>query len=260
MVWDNRIDFGPIRSDYAFFIAHTTETVAQAAHLVPQINWLFGRAAPQRFLDFGCGTGESTERLLRQSCYANPKKPDLTIYLIEPVKVQLAESVERLAPFASKIEALDSHLNSPMPETMDLILANHSLYYVPDISRTLQTLFNALRPGGQFVVALLDASNLLAGIWRSAYQMIEKPFPFPLADNAENFFRTSSIPYQRDIISYQVSFPDSAEAKLRILRFLVGPALQDVLEEQVLSLFDPYCADGLVTIDTSYPHLVVTNR
>jgi hypothetical protein len=59
-------DFGPIAADYAFFASQATEAEQDARAYVQQIGKFVPAKGMVRMLDFGCGSGTFTERLLKQ--------------------------------------------------------------------------------------------------------------------------------------------------------------------------------------------------
>ena len=61
------VDYGEVRGDFEYFLAHSTETAAQIAALRPHLERQAAGAGPIRMLDFGCGAGLFTEQLLRES-------------------------------------------------------------------------------------------------------------------------------------------------------------------------------------------------
>jgi SAM-dependent methyltransferase len=186
------VDYARIRGDYEFFLAYSTEIAAQIEALGPHMAWLGRRPKPTRLLDFGCGSGQFTERLLRTA----GRPPDgLGLHLVEPVPDHLQEATRRLAPFACRIVAAEALSNGTVSDEaandgFDLILANHSLYYVADPAATAAALLGRLAaPGGRLIAALLDHDNALARIWKAGFADAKLPFPFALAKDIEAVFR-----------------------------------------------------------------------
>lgn len=242
--------FATIRADYEFFLAHSTETAAQLdnlrAHLVRQA----ARSGALRILDFGCGTGSFTAALLAASGIPRER---LDLELVEPVAPHRAEAAARLAPLAASVEGRDWAEGSA---DRDLILANHCLYYVPDLPATAAVLAARLAPGGCLIAALQDRANPLARLWREGYATVGRPLPVALAEEAEEGLRAAGLAVERETITYRVRFPDRPENALKVLRFLFGPELAGMRSDIALALFDPYRHGGTIGIDATYPHLV----
>jgi ubiquinone/menaquinone biosynthesis C-methylase UbiE len=91
------VNYAEIRGDFEFFRAHSTET--QIAAFGPHMAWPAERSKPVRVLDFGCGAGAFTERLLRA---VGPSPEFLMLVLVESVNEQLEEAARTVAPLASR--------------------------------------------------------------------------------------------------------------------------------------------------------------
>jgi SAM-dependent methyltransferase len=248
------VDYALIRGDFAFFLAHSTETEAQIAAFRPHLARLARQPRTVRLLDFGCGDGRFIEQLLRA---AAPAPHRLALNLVEPVEDQLAEAAARLAPLAGRVAAASALTRDEAGAGFDLILANHSLYYVPDPAASVAPLLAALAPGGRLIAALLDRDNALARIWQAAFAAAGVAFPFPLAEDIEAALRRLGITPSRETIAYTIAFPDTREAQHRILRFLLGANLEGLPDSRADALFAPYRRGGMVMIETAYPHLIV---
>jgi len=247
------IDYARIRGDFEFFLAHSTETAAQIASLRPHLARLARRAQTVRMLDFGCGDGRFTERLLN---VAGLSPARLALSLVEPVEDHRGEAVARLAPLAEGVAAAGVLAHGAAGTGFDLILANHSLYYVPDPAASVAALLAGLAPGGQLFTALLDRDNALARIWQAAFAAADLSFPFALAEDVEAARRRQGARPWRETIDYIVAFPDTREARQRILHFLLGANLKSLPASRADALFSPYRRGESVSIETAYPHLV----
>lgn len=253
MTGEPSVDFGALAGDYAFFLDHSSETAAQIEALGAHLAWLTGRPGSARLLDFGCGTGAFTEALLRA---VEPPPERLALWLVEPVAAQLERAAARLAPLAGRVTPLGAGLAARRAPHFDLILANHSLYYVPDLPAAAADLLGRLAPGGRLIAALLDRDNALAGIWQAGFAAARRPFPFALAEDLEAALRRLGIETVREPINYRIAFADSRKARLKVLRFLMAQYFEHVSPDEAAALFDPFRRGGNVVIETAYPHLV----
>jgi len=252
------IDYGEIGADYAFFLAHSTETAAQLAALGGHVGRLAGLPPPARLLDFGCGTGAFTQRLLTAAGLApGARAGALAIWLVEPVAAHRDAAAARLAPLAREVVQADSDAAWQAGPRFDMILANHSLYYVPDPEAVVGRLLGALAPGGRLVAALLDRDNALARLWRAGYAAAGAAFPFLLAEDLEVLLGRHGIASARETVGYRIAFQDGPRQRSHVLRFLFGPQLAALPTEAALALFDPYRCGRRIVIETNYPHLVV---
>jgi trans-aconitate methyltransferase len=126
----SRKSFGPIRDAYAFFQQHATETEADIRAYLPHLLVVATGDQPIRMLDFGCGDGAFTAALLAHAPWSPAR---LQLALVEPDDVYRQQAVARLQAYTTRPvrawAALPAHLRS----CVDLVLANHVLYFVPDL-------------------------------------------------------------------------------------------------------------------------------
>ena len=249
-----KVDYSDVQEDFEFFLDHTNETEAQIAAMKPHLSCLLERRSLARMLDFGCGNGDFASRLLRA---LDPQPTDLDVFLLEPVADLLQQAATGLSQISERIEESVPDLQSLEGKGFDLILANHSLYYVSKTGTEVCELVRRLAPAGIMIAALQHRENALAQIWLKTCQLTGEEFPFLFADNIEVVLGSHDIPYDREMISYKIEFPDSADARYRILHFLFGPYLSRIPKQQALALFDPYRHSDKIRIETEYPHLIM---
>ena len=151
--------FGPIRDAYTFFQQHATETEEDIRAYLPHIQGASMGDSPLRMLDFGCGDGGFTAALLGR---ARVPPERLQLAIVEPEDVYRHQAVERLQPFTTQPvcawPALPAHLHA----CFDLVMANHVLYYVPDLHGTLVALLSALATPGLLLAAMAGLVNAMA--------------------------------------------------------------------------------------------------
>lgn len=252
MTEEPKVDYADVRGDFEFFLAHSTETAAQIAAMVPHLNRLLEHAGPARFLDFGCGTGDFTAELL--SALDVPPR-NLDLYLVEPVEEHRHQAETALSPFSSHVSGSVPYLGDLKGHDFDLILANHSVYY---LSRSeVPELVDRIAADGMLIIALQHSGNALAKIWLSSCRLSGEAFPFLFADDVEEVLQAKAIQYNREMVAYRVEFPDTPENRYRVLHFLFGTYLDRIPRDRALAFFDPYMHDGSIRIDTEYPHLIV---
>src|SRR4030095_10527789 len=151
--------FGPIRDAYAFFQQHATETEEDVRAYLPHIHGVSMGDSPLRTLDFGCGDGGVTAALLGR---ARVPPERLQLALVEPDDVYRHQAVERLQPFTAQPgwawPALPAHLHA----CFDLVMANHVLFYVPDLHDTLSALLRSLGRPSIFLAPMAGRANAMA--------------------------------------------------------------------------------------------------
>lgn len=159
-------NFDPILDDYAFFEAHSTEAEADLDAYKRHLNGVLGNSGLFRMLDFGCGAGSFTDRLLRQSA-SDPASIELT--LVEPGAQARERAVQALRPYSKHAIAHFPELPAGLTTRFDFILANHVLYFVPDLTRTLRQLSRHVLPTGRFLVAMAGTENALIRCWAAGF-------------------------------------------------------------------------------------------
>jgi SAM-dependent methyltransferase len=247
-------DFEPILDDYAFFESHATEAARDAQAYAAQAAPLVEGSAPVRMLDFGCGTGSFTERLLARLAIAPAR---LRLSLVEPVRSSHERAALRLARFTDfPIEHADSLADLPA-EQCDLIVANHVFYYVPDLAATLAQLRQRLAPGGLLLAAIAGNDNPLIQFWRAGFAMLGVPVPYHVAEDVAAALDGLGIAYKQQRVAYELSFDDTTENRTRIQRFLFAEYFERLGAGRVLGLFDPYASRGRIEIRTASVHFTI---
>ena len=122
--------------------------------------WLFSRlglASGERLLELGCGTGV----LWRENAARIPAGASLTLADLSNGMLDTARA--RLAGLSPQPHFARADAQSlPFPDgRVDLVMANHMLYHVPDRGRALAELARVLAPGGRLVVATNAWTHLL---------------------------------------------------------------------------------------------------
>ena len=248
------VDYGAIGEDVAFFLSVSTETDAQYRALAPRLYRLGRGGRRLSILDFGGGSGAFLAGLLERSGL-----PAAEVCLVEPVAAARAAAAARLAA-PGRTQRASADLDGLEPAArFDVVLANHSLYYVDDPHATVGRLRSLVAPGGLLVAALLDRDNALARIWRAGYASAGLPFPFVLAGEVEDSLGRLGCDPDRDVVDYRIDFEDRPDLCLRVLRFLFGEDLDRIGRSSALALFDRHRRDGRVVIETAYRHLVASS-
>lgn len=247
-------DFGSIAGDYAFFMAHATEAESDVAEYARELAGFAEGRATVRLLDFGCGTGEFTQRLV--SALGWPPHV-LQLTLVEPVRRQREDAARRLAEFSRRpIESLESLPSADGPR-FDLVVSNHALYYVDDLGATLGRLTGSLAPGGRLVLAIAGWDNALLQLWKVGFAMLGRPVPYHAAEDVEATLTRQGVEIRKSKACYLLRFPDTVENRLRILRFLFADHLREITPQRLLGEFDRYVRADHVDVDTHSYHFTV---
>jgi SAM-dependent methyltransferase len=246
--------FGPIRDAYAFFQQHATETEEDVRAYLPHIHGVLMGDSPLRMLDFGCGDGGVTAALLGR-VRVPPER--LQLALVEPDDVYRHQAVERLQPCTTQPvcawPALPAHLHA----CFDLVVANHVLYYVPDLHSTLSALLRTLATPGLFLAAMAGRANAMAQCCRRCFDVIGKPYPFHTSEDCEAALAGLGEAYCTEDVHYELVFPDAEENRLNMGRFLMGDDFHAVPRRAMLQCFDPYAHAGQITMQLVHQHFMI---
>jgi SAM-dependent methyltransferase len=249
--------FGPIRDAYAFFQQHATETEADIRAYLPHILGVALGDGPLRLLDFGCGDGGFTAALLGNICVPPAR---LRLALVEPDDVYRHQAVEQLQPYSTQPvwawPALPPHLHAGF----DLVVANHVLYYVPDLDGTLLALLGALATPGLLLAAMAGRANTLARLCLHCCDVLGKPFPFHTAEDCEAALARLGAACSMEAVQYELVFPDAAENRLTMGQFLLGGDVHAIPRPALLQCFDPYAHAGQIAMQLVHQHFIVRRR
>lgn len=245
-------DFDPIADDYAFFEAHATEADedarAYARRLADEVP-----DGPVRLLDFGGGTSTFTARLLAAVGWPAAR---LRLTLVELGEVA-RHAVARLAGMTDHPIAASAALPDGTAGAFDVVLANHSLYYVTKLPPLVARLVEALAPGGAFVAAIAPRENVLIGFWITAFRSLGEEVPYRTSEDVAAALRAAGAEYEVESVGYELAFPDTTENRMRIIRFLLERHIPRLNREHLLALFDPFAAGGSIRIRTASDHYTV---
>jgi SAM-dependent methyltransferase len=247
-------DFGPIADDYAFFEQHATEAEQDARAYAERLASVVPADGPIRLLDFGCGTGTFTTRFLDQTGWPPAR---LRLTLVEPVESARRQAVVRLAGHTEHPVADSAALPEGVVASFDVVLANHVLYYVPDLRGQLAGLVGALAPAGVFVTAIASRTNALIEFWIVAFRLLCKEIPYNTSEDVEVALQEMEAEYQKQEVPYRLTFPDSEENRMRIIRFLLAEHLAQLPHRPLLDLFDKYEHSGRIDIRTASDHFTI---
>jgi trans-aconitate 2-methyltransferase len=250
-------DFGPIADDYAFFEAHSTEAEQDARAHVESLTGLVPAAGPLRFLDFGCGSGSFTTRFLQKTGWPPAR---LWLTLIEPAESQRRRAVTRLAAYTEHPVVDVAALPGGAVGSFDIVLANHVLYYVPQLRAQLAELIRALSPAGVFVTAIAPRTNALVEFWLAGFRLLGKEAPYNTSEDVEAALQQLGTGFEKQQVTYQVEFPDTEENRTRILRFLLAEHLEQMPRRPLLDMFDRYANSGLIRILTASDQFKIRSK
>jgi SAM-dependent methyltransferase len=244
-------DFGEIASEYAFFEQHATEAQEDARAYQAHIATINPADGIVNFLDFGCGSGTFTARFLEHTGWP-PERLRLT--LVEPAESVRREAVVRLARFTASPLVASSALPIALDNRFDVALANHVFYYVPDLQGTLRQLIAAVAPTGILLIAIAARTNVLCEFSIAGFKLLGREMPYNTSEDIEIALRALNANYEKRQVPYKLSFPDSDENRMRIIRFLLANHLAQMPQQLLLERFDRFSHAGRIEIRTESDH------
>ena len=165
--------------EQSVFDSTTGAPTSRSARLLHRLSEELELPAQGRFLDVGCGNGNTLRAFNRIA-------PDWTLAGLD-VNERSKETVEAIP----RVEALYTGEAESIPGEFHVITLIHSLEHIADPVKFLKVLWSKLAMDGVLVVQVPDC-------WRN-------PFMFLVADHATHFFK----PILRDVVAasgYQIPF------------------------------------------------------
>ncbi len=247
-------DFGLIAEDYAFFETHATEAQEDARAYAQRLAGIVPAEGAIRLLDFGCGSGSFTARLIDEAGWPPWR---LRLSLVEPVDAARRQAVARLARYSDHPLVDSATLPSDTAGRFDVVLANHVFYYVPNLDAHLSALVDALAPSGVLVTAIAPRSNALIEIWIAGFRLLGREIPYNTSEDVESSLRRLGAEYRQRQVGYALTFADTEANRMNILRFLLADHLAQMPRKPLLDLFDRYSQSGQIKIQTSSDHYTI---
>lgn len=105
-------------------------------------------------LEVGCGPGRTVAEMARRGAQVSGLDPS-------PVMIAEARRRNRAALASGQVQLLTGYAESlPVPdESLDAVLAVHTIYFWPDLRAGLREIGRALVPGGRIVIAIRPAER-----------------------------------------------------------------------------------------------------
>jgi SAM-dependent methyltransferase len=179
----------------------------------------------------------------------------LRLTLVEPAESVRRQAVVRLARFTASPLVESSALPSTLAEHFDIVLANHVFYYVPNLEDTLRQLIGALAPTGVGLIAIAARTNVVvAELWFAAFKLLGREVPYNTSEDVEVALHAVNANYEKYQVPYKLSFPDSVENRMRIIRFLMTDHLAQVPQQQFVEWFDQFSHAGRIEIHAESDH------
>lgn len=250
-------DFDSIADDYAFFEQHATEAQEDARAYLSEVAGLKPASGVTRMLDFGCGSGAFTMRFLELAGWP-PERLRLT--LVDPAVSVRRQAVARLTPYTAAPIVDSDELPAGLGGGFEVVLSNHALYYVTDLQATLSRLIEALAPTGVLLAATAARTNALIEFWIAGFKLLGREVPYNTSEDVERVLQALGTEYRKHRVPYELTFRDTEENRMRIIRFLLADHLAEMPLPPLLEMFDRYTRAGRIEIHTESDHFTLYGR
>jgi malonyl-CoA O-methyltransferase len=164
----------------------------------------FMRVLPQRILDLGCGTGKTSEALLRLFPKAQLLALDFALPMLERAR-RRGRWLRRPRCLCADIDAL------PLPDaSIDLVFANAALQWSADPQAAFGDIARVLRPGGLLIFSSFGPDTLqeLRAAWADADQAAHVHGFVDMHDYGDMLVRAGLADPVMDVERMTLTYPD----------------------------------------------------
>lgn len=216
---DQRSWIYPYRDEDYYSAAPLTESHSTPPHIQRRIDQVLRHSSGGRCLDIGCGLGEVTLSLANYGFSAEG----------------LDESNNAISALSSKHPEAKWHCGRvqdvlPMLGLFDVVTLYHVLEHFPDPLENMESIMNALRPGGLLVIEVPNIRGLMARI-------MGRRWHYYLGHHV-NYFDPKNLAKLISMIGcetieargdYDIAYPGGAPWKLLVKRGLMAVGFNDVI-------------------------------
>jgi hypothetical protein len=91
----------------------------------------------------------------------------------------------------------------------------------------------------------------------AAFKLLGREIPINTSEDIEVAFQALNANYKKYRVPYALSFPDSVENRMCIIRFLVADHLAELPQQPLLEWFDQFSHAGWIEIRTESDHYLL---
>ncbi|MFK8137906.1 MAG: class I SAM-dependent methyltransferase [Bdellovibrionales bacterium] len=197
-------------------------------------------------LDFGCGSGEFASQYI---VYLKEKISSFSA--VEPVLENHASIDKNIAAGMElkPIKSFGDICDIPEETLFDLIVSNHVLYYVPDISKTVDNLVSKIKNNGFLLITMASPENTLIKFWQKSFSKIGISIPFNQNTDLMSTLEERRIKFQTKKIEAGLDFSDTSQNRIKIGKFLLGDYFYKINEKEISYFFEEYSKNGRVIME-----------
>ena len=129
-----------------------------------------------------------------------------------------------------------------------------------DQCRQLAKLINALLASGIFVTAIAARTNALIEFWITGFRLLDREIPYNTSEDVETALQVLGAAYQKQQVAYELTFPDTDENRMRLIRFLLADHVAQIPHRPLLELIDQYSHSGRIDIRTASDHFTIRSE
>ena len=248
-------DFSKLHDQYSFFQTNSTEATEDIVAHMPYFQRIASKNLFTRVLDFGCGDGRFIADLLSK---INLHRERFFIYLLDPDAKYLERAKKNISNYTNN-RILQFHGEEMLYENFyEIILANHSLYYVKSIEATMLELCSILAEDGTLLASMAGKKNALEKYTIDIYKKMNWEYPFWVSDDLLSVLRKHKLNFELKSVIYKLSFHDTVNNRLSLAKFLIGDRYSEISEAFLLDPFDEFSVNGRVSMELSHEHIVHT--
>lgn len=202
----------------------TYKDLVEGANAEEMVYQAVAEVAPKRVLEVGSGTGELSERIVRE-LGATVRAVDISPRMVELTRTRGIDS--RIADVQ----------NLPFADgEFDCVIAAWVLYHVPDVDRGIAELARVLAPGGTLVASTLGEGHL-AELWDEIGDAPTRALSFG-TDNGERLLGAHFGSVERRDAKGTVAFPTRESMR----RFVAATITRAHLADRVPEITEPFRA------------------
>ena len=229
----NKKSFVGLEPAYSFLLEHSSQISRTLEALTPVTTRQHFETTNIRVCIFGCGDVEIALHLL--TCLK-------TRHIVEVTLIDTHE--EWLAGLESAIrEKTDAKIAThetifAAKPLFDLIIAHHTMYYVPDLSRTIELIRRLLSATGLFIATLASPSNKLKQCAAELFGLKGENLPYWQEPDLEAALAGCGFAWKASSIYSAITCADTAASRTALINFLVGTL--ETPSREALDLFAPF--------------------
>lgn len=155
---------------------------------------------PNRILEIGCGTGLLSRHLIHLFPEAHIALTDISPAMLATCSRQFSLN-PNVAVFFLDGEGMT------VDHSVDLIISSMTLHWFSDVTKSMETIFNQLRPGQQFIFSLLGKNSFKE--WQAicdSFSILSGTLSFPSHTALQEKFPTLKMKIENHIQPYDTLY------------------------------------------------------